>query len=60
MRIALRGWDDTLVDLEDARERDNTRYVLQVCYESCFSTVVIGHDERWLSASGEIALLRSQ
>ncbi|OEC35032.1 Glycosyltransferase involved in cell wall bisynthesis [Pseudomonas cuatrocienegasensis] len=28
-RIALRGWDDGLVDDEDLRERGRTRYVLQ-------------------------------
>lgn len=28
-RIALRGWDDALVDAEDLSERDKTRYVLQ-------------------------------
>ncbi|MDZ7842664.1 MAG: glycosyltransferase [Gammaproteobacteria bacterium] len=28
-RIALRGWDDGLVDDEDLRERERTRYVLQ-------------------------------
>lgn len=28
-RIALRGWDDALVDAEDVSERDKTRYVLQ-------------------------------
>ncbi len=28
-RIALRGWDATLVDAEDASERKRTRYVLQ-------------------------------
>jgi colanic acid/amylovoran biosynthesis glycosyltransferase len=29
LRIALRGWDDELVDLEDERERERTRYVLR-------------------------------
>lgn len=29
MRIALRGWDAELVDAEDVREREQTRYVLQ-------------------------------
>ncbi|MEO8598329.1 MAG: colanic acid biosynthesis glycosyltransferase WcaL, partial [bacterium] len=28
-RIAVRGWDGELVDDEDLRERDRTRYVLQ-------------------------------
>jgi colanic acid/amylovoran biosynthesis glycosyltransferase len=28
-RIALRGWDDTLPDVQDQRERAQTRYVLQ-------------------------------
>jgi glycosyltransferase involved in cell wall biosynthesis len=28
-RIALRGWDADLVDAEDVRERERTRYVLQ-------------------------------
>lgn len=28
-RIALRGWDGELVDTEDLRERERTRYVLQ-------------------------------
>lgn len=28
-RIALRGWDGELVDAEDIREREQTRYVLQ-------------------------------
>jgi colanic acid/amylovoran biosynthesis glycosyltransferase len=28
-RIALRGWDDQLPDIEDQRERARTRYVLQ-------------------------------
>lgn len=28
-RIALRGWDGELVDAEDLRERERTRYVLQ-------------------------------
>ncbi len=28
-RLALRGWDDQLVDAEDVRERERTRYVLQ-------------------------------
>jgi colanic acid/amylovoran biosynthesis glycosyltransferase len=28
-RIALRGWDDHLPDIEDQRERERTRYVLQ-------------------------------
>jgi predicted alpha/beta hydrolase len=30
LRIALRGWDAELVDAEDVRERDHTRYVLQI------------------------------
>jgi glycosyltransferase involved in cell wall biosynthesis len=29
MRIAIRGWNDRLVDADDAREREHTRYVLQ-------------------------------
>jgi colanic acid/amylovoran biosynthesis glycosyltransferase len=29
MRIAIRGWNDQLVDAEDAREREHTRYVLK-------------------------------
>jgi glycosyltransferase involved in cell wall biosynthesis len=29
MRIALRGWDGKLVDQEDRRERERTRYVLR-------------------------------
>lgn len=29
LRIAVRGWDDALVDEEDRRERTRTRYVLQ-------------------------------
>jgi len=29
MRIALRGWDDALVDDDDALEREHTRYALQ-------------------------------
>lgn len=29
LRIALRGWDAALVDAEDVREREQTRYVLQ-------------------------------
>ena len=29
MRIALRGWDSEVVDEQDARERERTRYVLQ-------------------------------
>jgi colanic acid/amylovoran biosynthesis glycosyltransferase len=29
MRIAIRGWNDQLVDADDAREREHTRYVLQ-------------------------------
>lgn len=29
LRIALRGWDGELVDAEDVRERERTRYVLQ-------------------------------
>ena len=29
MRIAARGWDKELVDTEDVREQENTRYVLQ-------------------------------
>jgi glycosyltransferase involved in cell wall biosynthesis len=29
MRIALRGWDTPVPDLEDQRERERTRYVLQ-------------------------------
>lgn len=29
LRIALRGWDAELVDVEDVREREHTRYVLQ-------------------------------
>jgi hypothetical protein len=28
-RIALRGWDGDLVDIEDQRERDRTRYILR-------------------------------
>jgi len=28
-RIALRGWDESLPDLEDQRERERTRYVLR-------------------------------
>src|SRR6185312_3758538 len=28
-RIALRGWDAELVDAEDIRERDRTRYVMR-------------------------------
>lgn len=28
-RIALRGWDEKLVDVQDIKERDNTQYVLQ-------------------------------
>ena len=29
MRIAIRGWNDRLVDSDDAQEQDRTRYVLQ-------------------------------
>jgi glycosyltransferase involved in cell wall biosynthesis len=29
LRIAIRGWDGELVDADDLRERDRTRYVLQ-------------------------------
>jgi glycosyltransferase involved in cell wall biosynthesis len=29
LRIALRGWNDGLVDAEDLRERERTRYILQ-------------------------------
>jgi glycosyltransferase involved in cell wall biosynthesis len=29
LRIALRGWNDTLVDEEDLRERERTRYILR-------------------------------
>jgi len=29
LRIALRGWDEVLVDAEDQSERERTRYVLQ-------------------------------
>ena len=29
MRIALRGWDDELVDREDLLERESTRFVLR-------------------------------
>src|SRR6185295_8610818 len=29
MRVALRGWDGELADLEDKRERERTRYVLR-------------------------------
>jgi colanic acid/amylovoran biosynthesis glycosyltransferase len=29
LRIALRGWDGVLVDIEDVREREHTRHVLQ-------------------------------
>ena len=29
MRIALRGWDGELVDSEDKREREHTRYILR-------------------------------
>src|SRR5882672_10259013 len=29
MRISIRGWNDPLVDADDVRERDHTRYVLQ-------------------------------
>jgi colanic acid/amylovoran biosynthesis glycosyltransferase len=29
MRIAVRGWNDALVDNDDAQERERTRYVLQ-------------------------------
>src|SRR5262245_53527296 len=29
VRIALRGWDAKLVDQEDERERERTRYVLR-------------------------------
>jgi colanic acid/amylovoran biosynthesis glycosyltransferase len=29
MRIAIRGWNDQLVDTDDAREREYTRYVLR-------------------------------
>ena len=29
LRIALRGWDDAIVDAEDALERKRTRYVLK-------------------------------
>src|SRR5712671_4686676 len=29
MRIAVRGWNDALVDKDDAQERERTRYVLQ-------------------------------
>ncbi len=28
-RISIRGWNDSLVDADDAREREHTRYVLQ-------------------------------
>ena len=28
LRIALRGWDDEIVDEEDVQERKRTRYVL--------------------------------
>src|SRR5580692_4130961 len=29
MRIAVRGWDGELVDKEDERERERTRYILR-------------------------------
>jgi colanic acid/amylovoran biosynthesis glycosyltransferase len=36
-RIALRGWDDVLVDDDDAREREHTRYALR---DGAFSLIV--------------------
>ena len=30
LRISVRGWDEKLVDPEDVREREHTRYVLRV------------------------------
>jgi glycosyltransferase involved in cell wall biosynthesis len=46
LRIALRGWSDPLVDAEDLRERERTRYILQggmaslllACLASLFSS----------------------
>jgi len=39
-RIALRGWDGELVDAEDRRERDRTRYVLREGLAALFWSVL--------------------
>jgi len=39
MRIALRGWDEALVDVQDRAERARTRYVLQAGGRNLLTTV---------------------
>jgi colanic acid/amylovoran biosynthesis glycosyltransferase len=53
MRIAIRGWNDQLVDAEDARERESTRYVLQggaLPLMLAFVRLLLSHPIRTLQA----------
>lgn len=53
-RIALRGWADTLVDAEDLRERERTRYILQggvVGLARATLGTMLTRPGRWLAAA---------
>ncbi|SNS73302.1 Glycosyltransferase involved in cell wall bisynthesis [Noviherbaspirillum humi] len=52
-RFALRGWDATLADAEDERERLRTRYLLRgglVGLAKAALAALLSHPLRWLSA----------
>ena len=52
-RLALRGWDAELVDSEDAREREKTRYVLRQGVKGLLSSTLsslLRHPVRFLAA----------
>lgn len=52
-RLALRGWDAEIVDSEDAREREKTRYVLRQGVKGLLSSTLsslLRHPIRFLAA----------
>ena len=52
-RLALRGWDAEIVDSEDAREREKTRYVLRQGVKGLLSStlsLLLRHPVRFLAA----------
>ncbi len=52
-RLALRGWDAEIVDSEDAREREKTRYVLRQGVKGLLSSTLsslLRHPVRFLAA----------
>ena len=55
MRISIRGWDEPLVDVDDAKEREQTRYVLKGGTPpliAAFFRLLLGRPIRTLRALG--------